>query len=100
MLAIFRFLYLESNHFVAHSSRNGSRAKQRKEREKEINGSADVLSGLTTLVNLRLISKVGALGGGNDMLDGGARYRVHVGWELVRSLGRSLGIEVEEFVAE
>lgn len=68
-------------------------------REMNVSGSADVLSSISTLVSLRLITKVGAVGG-SDVLDGGARYRVHVGWDLIRSLGRSVGIEVEEFVAE
>ena len=72
----------------------------RRHGEDGISGSADVLSGLSTLVSLRLISKVGALGGGADVLDGGARYRVHVGWDLVRSVARSVGIEIEEFVVE
>jgi len=93
MLAVFQFLWLEASHST-------SRKKARKIREEGVNGSADVLSGISTLVSLRLISKVGGAGAGNDVLDGGSRYRVNVGWDLVRGLGRGVGIEIEEFVAE
>jgi origin recognition complex subunit 5 len=61
-----------------------------------VNGSADLQMAIATLLSLRLLVRVGNA----DSLDGGARYRVAVGWEVVRSVGRSVGIEVEEWVGD
>ncbi|PMD17698.1 origin recognition complex subunit Orc5 [Hyaloscypha hepaticicola] len=61
-----------------------------------VNGSADVQMAIATLISLRLLVRVGNA----DPLDGGARYRVAVGWEVVRSVGRSVGIEAEEWVGD
>jgi origin recognition complex subunit 5 len=61
-----------------------------------VNGSADLQTAIATLVSLRLLVRIGNA----DALDGGARYRVAVGWEVVRSVGRSVGIEVEEWVGD
>lgn len=65
----------------------------------DVAGSADLLSAFSTLVSLRLVSRLGGVAGA-DLLDGGSRYRVNMGWEVVRGIGRSVGIEVEYFVAE
>jgi len=59
---------------------------------------ADVGVGIATLSSLRLLVRVGASGG--DLMDRGARWRICVGWEAVRSVGRSLGVEVEEWMVE
>lgn len=85
MLAVFQFLC-------------GETATLRKQRD--IAGSADLLTAISTLASLRLVTKVGNAASGADLLDGGSRYRVNVSWEVVRSVGRSVGIEVEDFVAE
>lgn len=64
------------------------------------NGSgidADVGMALATLSSLRLLVRVG---GGGDPLDRGGKWRVNVSWEVVRGLGRSMGIEVEEWLIE
>lgn len=58
---------------------------------------ADVSMALATLSSLRLLVRVG---GGGDPLDRGGKWRVNVGWEVVRGLGRSMGIEVEEWLIE
>lgn len=69
---------------------------------------ADIAMAVATLASLRLLMKVGgaaAAGGGTggagagDM-DRGGRWRVGVGWEVVRGVGRSMGIEVEEWLVE
>ena len=68
---------------------------------------ADVAMALATLSSLRLLVRVGAgagaggggWGGGAD-LDRGAKWRVNVGWEVIRALGRSMGVEVEEWLVE
>ncbi|KAF3765954.1 hypothetical protein M406DRAFT_329799 [Cryphonectria parasitica EP155] len=59
---------------------------------------ADVGMALATLASLRLLVRVGV--GGGDPLDRGGKWRVNVGWEIVRSLGRSMGVEVEEWLIE
>lgn len=58
---------------------------------------ADVGMALATLSSLRLLVRVG---GGGDQLDRGGKWRVNVGWEAVRGLGRSMGVEVEEWLIE
>jgi origin recognition complex subunit 5 len=62
----------------------------------------DVGMALATLASLRLLVRVGSsstTSGGNDM-DRGGRWRVNVGWEAVRGVGRSMGIEVEDWLVE
>ncbi|CAN8103848.1 unnamed protein product [Discula destructiva] len=58
---------------------------------------ADVGMALATLSSLRLLVKVG---GGGDPLDRGGKWRVNIAWEAVRGLGRSMGVEVEEWLVE
>lgn len=66
--------------------------------------SADVEMGIATLVSLRLVGKMGSgvgMGGlGGDVLDRGVKWRVLVGWEGARSVARSVGVEMEDFLAE
>lgn len=58
---------------------------------------ADVGMAIATLSSLRLLVRIG---GGGDPLDKGSKWRVNVGWEVVRGLGRSMGFEVEEWLIE
>ena len=98
MLAVFQFLVKESN---IYSSAGGRKDKRKADRAKdEVAGSADVLTAISTLASLRLIGKVGNVVSGVDLLDGGSKYRVNVSWEVVRSVGRSVGVEIEDFIAE
>lgn len=60
---------------------------------------ADVGMAIATLTSLRLLVRVGSGVGAGDM-DRGGRWRVGVGWEVVRGVGRSLGVEVEEWLIE
>lgn len=64
----------------------------------------DVGVGMATLVSLRLLSRVGggaaAAAAGADVMDRGGKWRVNVGWEVVRAVGRSIGVEVEEWLIE
>lgn len=53
----------------------------------------------TTLTGLRLIVKAGD-GTGADMVEGGGKWRVNVGWEFVRGLSRGVGFDVESHVVE
>ncbi|KAI0019818.1 origin recognition complex subunit 5 C-terminus-domain-containing protein [Xylariomycetidae sp. FL0641] len=69
---------------------------------------ADVGMAIATLASLRLLVKVGGGAGiaaqgagmGGADLDRGGRWRVNVGWEVVRGVGRSMGVEVEEWLIE
>lgn len=58
---------------------------------------ADVGVAIATLASLRLLVRVGL---GGDVMDRGARWRINVSWEAVRALGRSVGIEVEDWLVE
>jgi origin recognition complex subunit 5 len=64
-----------------------------------IAGTADVQMAIATLASLRLLVKIGATNVA-DTLDGGSKYRVAVGWEVVRSIARSVGVEAEDYLAE
>ncbi|KAI1734889.1 origin recognition complex subunit 5 C-terminus-domain-containing protein [Xylaria scruposa] len=67
----------------------------------------DVGMAIATLASLRLLVRVGggaagaavSAGGGAD-LDRGGKWRVNVGWEVIRAVGRSMGVEVEEWLVE
>lgn len=67
----------------------------------------DVGMAIATLASLRLLVRVGGgaagaavgAGGGAD-IDRGGKWRVNVGWEVIRGVGRSMGIEVEEWLIE
>ena len=60
-------------------------------------GGADAMCQIATLVRLRLIVKSGGTG---DVLEGGAKWRVNVGWEFVRGVGRGVGFDVENYLIE
>lgn len=60
-------------------------------------GAADVLAAVATLASLRLLVKTSAVA---DPLEGGCKWKVNVGWEVVRGVGRSVGVEVEEWGLE
>ncbi|MCJ1357317.1 MAG: hypothetical protein MMC33_007313 [Icmadophila ericetorum] len=60
-------------------------------------GSADVMAQIATLASLRLIAKAS---GSADVLDAGSKWRVNVGWEYIRGLGKRVGCEVEDYLAE
>lgn len=57
----------------------------------------DIGMAIATLSSLRLLVRVG---GGGDPMDRGGKWRVNVGWEMVRGLGRSMGVEVEEWLID
>ncbi|KAI8955250.1 origin recognition complex subunit 5 C-terminus-domain-containing protein [Xylaria longipes] len=67
----------------------------------------DIGMAIATLASLRLLVRVGGgaagaaagAGGGAD-LDRGGKWRVNVGWEVIRGVGRSMGVEVEEWLVE
>lgn len=66
------------------------------ERDLVVGEDADVGVALATLASLRLVVRVGT----GDVMDRGARWRVNAGLEAVRGVGRSLGVEVEDWLVE
>lgn len=77
------------------------------ERRVEGGVDGDVGMAIATLASLRLLVRVGGgvagaaagAAGGAD-LDRGGKWRVNVGWEVIRGVGRSMGVEVEEWLVE
>ncbi|KAK2063011.1 origin recognition complex subunit Orc5 [Colletotrichum caudatum] len=57
----------------------------------------DVGMAISTLASLRLLMRVGTAG---DPTDRGGKWRINVGWDIIRGVGRSLGIEVEEWLVD
>ncbi|KAL1900852.1 hypothetical protein Cpir12675_000728 [Ceratocystis pirilliformis] len=57
----------------------------------------DIGLAMATLTSLRLLVRVGA---GSDLLDRGSRWRITVTWDDVRSIGRSVGLEIEDWLVE
>ena len=52
---------------------------------------------LATLVGLRLMVKSG---GAADILEGGAKWRVNVGWNFVRGVARGVKFDIESYLVE
>ncbi|KAI0900301.1 origin recognition complex subunit 5 C-terminus-domain-containing protein [Annulohypoxylon nitens] len=69
------------------------------EYEDQVVVDGDVGMAIATLSSLRLLVRVGGAGGG-DTMDRGGKWRVGVGWEVIRGVGRSIGVEVEEWLVE
>ncbi|KAG5981869.1 hypothetical protein E4U54_006511, partial [Claviceps lovelessii] len=57
---------------------------------------ADLAMAIATLASLRLLVRVGT----GDVMDRAGKWRVNVGWESIRGIGRSIGVEVEEWLIE
>ncbi len=64
---------------------------------RELGGSADILAQIATLASLRLLVKSGSRA---EELEGGGKWRVNVGWEVIRGVGRGVGVELGEWLAE
>lgn len=56
----------------------------------------DVGMALSTLSSLRLLVRVGS----GDFMDRSGKWRVNIGWEAIRGIGRSIGVDVEEWLIE
>ncbi|OTB04532.1 hypothetical protein M426DRAFT_73350 [Hypoxylon sp. CI-4A] len=67
--------------------------------ETGVSVDGDVGMAIATLASLRLLVRVGGAGGA-DAMDRGGKWRVGVGWEVIRGVGRSMGVEVEEWLVE
>jgi origin recognition complex subunit 5 len=74
-------------------------ANTRGKRKEETAGAADIQMAIATLASLRLLVKMGSKDAG-DALEAGTKWRVAVGWEVVRGVARSAGVEAEDYLAE
>ncbi|KAI9800412.1 MAG: hypothetical protein M1833_003298 [Piccolia ochrophora] len=59
--------------------------------------SADIQTQIATLASLRLLVRTSAAA---DVLEAQTKWRVNVGWEYVRRLARTVGLEMEAYLAE
>jgi origin recognition complex subunit 5 len=85
---------------IFHAIKDDADCKGRSGRGKQLTaGSADIEMGIATLVTLRLLAKVGSASSG-DVLEAGTKYRVAIGWEVVRGVARSVGVEAEDYLFE
>ncbi|KIM99027.1 hypothetical protein OIDMADRAFT_30676 [Oidiodendron maius Zn] len=85
---------------IFHAIKDDADSKGRHGKGKELTaGSADIEMGIATLVTLRLLAKVGSTNAG-DALEAGTKYRVAVGWEMIRGVARSVGVEAEDYLFE
>ncbi|KAK3304448.1 origin recognition complex subunit 5 C-terminus-domain-containing protein [Chaetomium strumarium] len=96
MLAIFAAVRGDWEARAAATVTGGGRRGGRWE-EKEEQGNADIGMAIATLASLRLLVRVGGAG---DLMDCGGKWRVNVGWEVIRGLGRAVGVEVEEWLID
>ncbi len=58
---------------------------------------ADLYTQIATLTSMRLLVRAGGVGS-HDALEIGGRWRVNFGWEYARALGRSVNLEVGEYL--
>lgn len=56
----------------------------------------DIGMAMATLASLRLLVRVGS----GDLMDRSGKWRINVGWEAIRGIGRSIGVEIEEWLIE
>ncbi|APA13565.1 hypothetical protein sscle_11g083350 [Sclerotinia sclerotiorum 1980 UF-70] len=96
MIAIYHVLLEDADGRGRYSSINGNIKRKTKGLG---TGEADIQMAIATLASLRLIAKMGSVNAA-DTLDGGSRWRVAVGWEVVRGIARSVGVEAEDYLAE
>lgn len=59
--------------------------------------NGDILTQISTLASLRLLSRASAAG--VDVLDASCRWRANCGWDYVAALGRSIGLEMRDYLS-
>ncbi|KAI9837610.1 MAG: hypothetical protein M1837_002944 [Sclerophora amabilis] len=65
----------------------------------DIVSNADILTQISTLSSLRLLTRTSSSLSA-DLLEPQTKYRVNVGWEYIRRLGRGVDMEMENWIAE
>ena len=58
--------------------------------------TADVSTQVATLSNFRLLLRAGPTA---DPLDAGCKWRVNCGWEYIASLGRTVGLDMRDWIS-
>ncbi|UKZ82178.1 hypothetical protein TrVFT333_009962 [Trichoderma virens FT-333] len=56
----------------------------------------DIGMALATLASLRLLIRIGT----GDIMDRSGKWRINVGWEVMRGIGRGIGVNIEEWLVE
>lgn len=64
-----------------------------------VTGAADIQMAVSTLASLRLLVRLGPANSA-DILDGGVKYRIAIGWDVVRGIARSVGVEAEDYLVD
>ncbi|RKF63534.1 Origin recognition complex subunit 5 [Erysiphe neolycopersici] len=97
MLAIFHALCADADLLIESAEKSNFNNERDIPFCSTINGSANIQTAIATLVSLRLLTRTGNPNIG-DILDASIKYRVTIGWEMARSLARSVGIEIENYL--
>ncbi|KXJ89633.1 origin recognition complex subunit 5 C-terminus-domain-containing protein [Microdochium bolleyi] len=93
-------IYLATRPEWAPTSGGGGSGSGGEEGKLNMSVDGDVGMAIATLTSLRLLVRVGGMASGTGDMDRGGRWRVNVGWEVIRGIGRSMGVEVEEWLVE
>lgn len=56
----------------------------------------DIGMALATLSSLKLLIRIGT----GDIMDRSGKWRINVGWEIMRGISRSIGVNIEEWLVE
>ncbi|CZT09170.1 related to origin recognition complex subunit 5 [Rhynchosporium agropyri] len=84
---------------IFHAIKEDADAKSRGRGKVKVEGNADVMMAVSTLASLRLVVRMGSVSS-VDVLDPATKYRVAVGWEVIRGIARSVGVEAEDYLAD
>ncbi|MCJ1382573.1 hypothetical protein MMC17_005686 [Xylographa soralifera] len=60
-------------------------------------GMGDLMGQIATLASSKMLVKTSTMA---DILDAGTKWRVNVGWEYIQVIARTIGFEIEGFLAE
>ncbi|MCJ1315880.1 hypothetical protein MMC15_001200, partial [Xylographa vitiligo] len=60
-------------------------------------GTGDLMSQIATLASSKMLVKTSAMA---DILDSGTKWRINIGWEYIQVIARTIGFEIEGFLAE
>ncbi|PTB61758.1 hypothetical protein BBK36DRAFT_152878 [Trichoderma citrinoviride] len=56
----------------------------------------DIGMALATLSSLKLLIRIGT----GDIMDRSGKWRINIGWEIMRGISRSIGVNIEEWLVE
>jgi len=64
-----------------------------------VTNTADLQTQIATLTSLRLLLRCG-IGANGDALDPSAKWKVNIGYDYVVKMARSVGFEVQDYLAD